>query len=115
MWPVAAVVVSVGHHQNPDADRTLERLVVGGSRHQDATEVPGSRTVLSGRWCCPVDRLGKCVPDREAWAVSAAEVVDGGDQVEEPVTALVERLRSMSAADRLLLEIELRQATIEGA
>ena len=38
------------------------------------------------------DRLGERVPDGEAWAVAAAEVVDGSDEVEEPGAALVERL-----------------------
>ena len=36
--PVVAAVVPVGHHQNPDPDGTLQRLVVGGPCCQHATE-----------------------------------------------------------------------------
>ena len=90
--PVVAAVVPVGHHQNPDADGTLQRLVVSGPCHQHFTQVRGWRTVVSDRRGEPLDRLGECVPDGEAGAVAAAEVVDCGDEVEEPGAALVEGL-----------------------
>ena len=78
-------VVSLSHGTHPVPNGTMHPLVQRGNCGRR-----GRSGDLDNVW--PFDRLGERVPDGEAWAVAAAEVVDGRDEVKEPGAALVERL-----------------------
>ena len=77
MRPVVTSVVSIGHGQYPATHRSLVLLSV-----QLVDAAFQSDLIRS--------RLGKGVPHGQARPVTTPEVVDGGDEIEEPGTALVE-------------------------